>query len=136
MKRTMSLVVAAIAMVFGATSCGGAETPATIEKGIYAQFQKGDFEKGMELYFANLDNAGKQTPEEVAQAVKGFADKAKQTFEAKEGLKSYEVLEEVITEDGESARVSGKLTYGDGSEQEQKSQYVKKDGVWKIVSGK
>ncbi|GAP72004.1 hypothetical protein SAMD00024442_21_55 [Candidatus Symbiothrix dinenymphae] len=136
MKKTMSLVVAAIAMVFGATSCGGAETPASIEKSIYAQFQKGDFEKGIELYFANLDNIDRDTPEEVAEAVKVFADKAKQTFEAKDGLKSYEVLEEIITEDGESARVTGKLIYGDGSEQEEKNQYVKKDGVWKIVSGK
>ncbi|GHT43813.1 hypothetical protein AGMMS49965_18380 [Bacteroidia bacterium] len=141
MKKVMNLVVAALATI-AVSSCaggGGSNSPADIEKSIYSQFQKGNFEKGMELYFDNIENNEAPNPDasdERQKVVKEFAQKAKQTVEAKGGIKDFEVLEEAIAEDGETAMVKSKTTYGDGSEQSQSSKYVKKDGQWKIVFGK
>ncbi|GHT22320.1 hypothetical protein AGMMS4957_12370 [Bacteroidia bacterium] len=141
MKKVMNLVVAALAMI-AVSSCaeGGSNSPADIEKSIYSQFQKGNFEMGMELYFDNIekDDASNSdaSSDERQQAVKEFAQKTKQTVEAKGGIKDFEVLEEAIAEDGETAMVHIKITYGDGSEQPESRRYVKKDGQWKIVFGK
>jgi hypothetical protein len=142
MKKTMSFVIAAAVMVFAA-SCGGSKSnsPADIEKTIYAQFQKGNYEKGMELYFANIDGDSSKdisTDDKAKEAemVKAFAAKAKESIDAKGGIKNFEIVAETISEDGETARVESKTTYGDGSTQDQTSKYVKKDGEWKIVFGK
>ena len=67
---------------------------------------------------------------------KSFTEKAKQSTEAKGGVKSFEVVEEKISEDGLSATVSTKVVYGNGTESTEQSKYVKKDNVWKLSMGK
>ena len=126
-------LVGIIALV--AVNCGGSAgtTPAGIEKSIYSQFQKGNYEKGMELYFNNM--AGAET-EKQDEMIKALAEKAKQSFEAKGGIKDFEVIEETIDESGEKAVVVSKITYGDGTEKQETNKYVKVDGQWKIASMK
>ncbi|GAP71480.1 hypothetical protein SAMD00024442_129_3 [Candidatus Symbiothrix dinenymphae] len=117
-------------------SCGGGNSPADIEKSVYSQIQKGNYEKGVEILFDNLDGDKTPTAEEKMQFVNGFSEKAKQSMEAKGGVKSFEIVEEVISEDGASATVKSKITYGDGSTKEESSKYVNKDGKWKFTLAK
>ena len=64
-------------------------------------------------------------------------EKGTKTMEKKQGLKSYEVLSEEISEDGKSATVKMKMVYGDGSEDTSKVKLVKNDkGEWKMSFGK
>ncbi|MDR0835526.1 MAG: DUF4878 domain-containing protein [Tannerella sp.] len=140
MKKVMYFLVSA-AMILAVSSCGGgSSSPSSIEKSIYSQFQKGNYEKGIEIYFDNIsgdDDAGKpKSADETKEAVKAFAGKVKQSIDAKGGIKKFEIVEEKIAEDGKTATVASKITYGDGSGDEQSTKYVKQDGKWKIVFGK
>jgi hypothetical protein len=139
MKKVMSLLVAATAVF--AVSCGGSggsKSPADIEKSIYSQFQSGNYQKGLEIYFANIDKGDNEqtaeAKEKEAAYIKALAEKVK--ADQKNQITKFEILEETIAEDGETATVKVKFTTGDGKESEQTSKYVKKDGQWKIVYSK
>ena len=138
MKKIFS-VLAVIAIAFFTANCGGgsgSNTPASIEKSIYVQMQKGNYEKAVEIMVDNLDSEKTPSAEEKAQLLAAFTEKAKQSAEAKGGIKSFEIVEEEISEDGLSATVSTKIVYGDGSEQTETSKYVNKEGKWKLSMGK
>jgi uncharacterized protein with von Willebrand factor type A (vWA) domain len=136
MLKVKSFLVAASFAMFVASCGGGGNSPADIQKSVYSQIQKGNYEKGVKILCDNLDGDKTPSAEEKMQFAKGLTEKAKQSIEAKGGVKSFEIVEEVISEDGASATVNSKITYGDGSTQEQSSKYVKKDGKWKIALGK
>ena len=71
------------------------------------------------------------------QLVAMLREKGTKTMEKKQGIKSYKVESEEISEDGKSATVKMKVVYGDGSEDTNKMKLVKNDnGEWKISFGK
>ena len=137
MKKLVNLM-AFIAIALFVTNCGGneAKTPATMEKAFYSELQKGNYEKAAELIIKNLSTDKEMTGEENAQLIKSFTEKAKQSTETKGGVKSFEVVEEKISEDGLSATVSTKVVYGNGTESTEQTKYEKKDNVWKLSMGK
>ena len=137
MKKIMYSLFAAIIALFAVSCGGGGNSPADIQKSIYSQFQKGNYEKGVDIWFDNLDgDDSAQMGGEKAQMVKAFAEKTKEGMEKKGGIKSFEIVEENISEDGESAIVTTKVVYGDGSEDMEKAKFVKVDGKWKLKFGK
>ena len=54
-------------------------------------------------------------------------------IEKKEGITSYEVVEETIAEDGQTAKVKIKINYGNGSDEIDKYDLQLVDGEWKPV---
>ena len=114
-----------------AVNCGGSagNSPASIEKAIYSQFQKGNDEAGIKIYF---ENSTAEKTEKQDEMIKAFAEKQKESIEAKGGIKSFEIIEETIDESGETAIVVTKITYGDGTDKEEKNKYTKVEGKWKI----
>ena len=115
-------------------SCGSANTPSAVaEKGVKC-IQNADYEGYVNL----LDlNESEGTDAEKEQLVALLREKGTKQMEKKQGLKSYEVLSEEISEDGKSAKVEMKLVYGDGSEDTEKMKLVKNDnGDWKLTLGK
>jgi len=133
MKNLVRIFLVGIIAVT-AVNCGGSGTsPADIEKAIYSQFQKGNYEAGIKIYF---ENSTAEKTEEQSEIIKAFAEKQKESFEAKGGIKKFEIIEETIDESGETAIVVTKITFGDGSEKEERNKYVKVDGKWKISAGK
>ncbi|HNX89984.1 MAG TPA: DUF4878 domain-containing protein [Paludibacteraceae bacterium] len=137
MKKLFQLM-AAIAIALFVTNCGGKEanTPSAIEKTLYTQLQKGDYQKAAELIIKNLSTEKEMTAEESATLIKSFTEKAKQSTEAKGGVKSFEILEEKISEDGLTATVTTKVVYGDGTDKTETTKYEKKDNDWKLSMGK
>ena len=78
---------------------------------------------------------GKDVEKEQLAAL--LREKGTKTMEKKQGIKSYEVLSEEISEDGKSANVKMKIVYGNGDEDTQKMKLVKNDdGDWKLTMGK
>ena len=132
MKNLVRIFLVGIIAVT-AVNCGGSAgtSPADIEKAIYSQFQKGNYEAGMKIYF---ENSTAEKTEEQDEIIKAFAEKQKESFDAKDGIKKFEITEN-IDESGESATVVTKITFGDGSEKEETTKYVKVDGKWKISVG-
>ena len=71
------------------------------------------------------------------QLVAMLREKGTKTMEKKQGIKSYKVESEEISEDGNSATVKMKMVYGDGSEDTQDLKLVKNDdGDWRLTMGK
>lgn len=134
MKKLVFLFALVTALF--AVSCGGPATPSDAAAEIYAMVMAGDFDKVADCFYFD-----ESKPEEAAEAkamlTSLFTEKAKPQIEAKGGIKSVEPLEEVIAEDGKSATVRMKITYGDGSEKDEKIKMILTEaGEWKADMNK
>ncbi|WP_246368578.1 DUF4878 domain-containing protein [Phocaeicola faecicola] len=63
-------------------------------------------------------------------------EKGAKTLDEKGGLKEIEIVSEEIAEDGNSAVVTFKQHYGDGSVKEDTQKMAKVDGKWLMDIGK
>ena len=131
-KLFISMFVAVVA--FTLWSCGPANTPSAVAEEACKCLQNEDYEGYVEL----LDlKETKNQESDKEQFVAMLREKGTKTMEKKQGIKSYEVLSEEISEDGKSANVKMKIVYGNGDEDTQKMKLVKNDdGDWKLTVGK
>ena len=131
-KLFISMFVAVVA--FTLWSCGPANTPSAVAEKACKCVQNEDYEGYVELM--DLKETKNQESEKE-QFVAMLREKGTKTMEKKQGIKSYKVESEEISEDGKSAIVKMKVVYGDGSEDTSKIKLVKNDkGEWKISFGK
>lgn len=131
-KLFISMFVAVVA--FTLWSCGPANTPSAVAEKACKCVQNEDYEGYVELM--DLKETKNQESEKE-QFVAMLREKGTKTMEKKQGIKSYKVESEEISEDGKSATVNMKVVYGDGSEDTNKIKLVKNDkGEWKISFGK
>lgn len=90
----------------------------------YESFIKG-------VYFPeDMDEQRKKKDE--AQLLAIIKEKGAKEYEKKRGVKSIEILSETISEDGKSAVVEYKQTFGNGEEEKQSQKMIKKDDKWFI----
>ena len=134
MKKTFFSLFAVMAMTLMMFSCsGGGNTPTkVVEKSIkYIQ------EKNYEAYVDLIEFKEGSSQEDKEQFVAFLGGKVDMTLEKKQGLASYEIISEEISEDGASAVVVANITYGDGSSKEDKMKLIKNaEGEWKISMDK
>ena len=131
-KLFISMFVAVVALTLW--SCGSANTPSAVAEEACKCVQNEDYEGYVDLL---LLKETKNQESEKQQFVAMLREKGTKTMEKKQGLKSYEVLSEEISEDGKSATVKMKMVYGDGSEDTQDLKLVKNDdGDWRLTMGK
>lgn len=131
-KLFISMFVAVVA--FTLWSCGPANTPSAVAEKACKCVQNEDYEGYVELM--DLKETKNQESEKQ-QFVAMLREKGTKTMEKKQGIKSYKVESEEISEDGKSATVNMKVVYGDGSEDTNKIKLVKNDkGEWKVSLGK
>jgi len=127
MKRVLSIfaVVAALFMV----SCGGS-TPSDAAVEVYQMIIDGKYDAVAEnMYYESTD--AEEVEQSKALIASMLKEKAAPQFEKKGGIKNVEALSETITEDGQSAVVELKITYGDGSEETEKAEMKLDGGEWK-----
>ncbi len=131
MKKFIHLTLALVALCF-VTACGGPSTPGAAAKRYMEMAGNGQYEKFVDGIAVDED----ATPEEVKQfktmMVAMLEASGKAELEKKQGLKSVEVVNEEIAEDGQTAKVTLKSTYGDGTTDEETNHMVLRDGVWKM----
>lgn len=131
-KLFISMFVAVVA--FTLWSCGPANTPSAVAEEACKCVQNEDYDGYVELM--DLKETKNQESEKE-QFVAVLREKGTKTMEKKQGIKSYKVESEEISEDGKSAIVKMKVVYGDGSEDTNKIKLVKNDkGEWKVSLGK
>ena len=121
-KLFISMFVAVVA--FTLWSCGPANTPSAVAEKACKCVQNEDYEGYVELM--DLKETKNQESEKQ-QFVAMLREKGTKTMEKKQGIKSYKVESEEISEDGKSATVKMKVVYGDGSEDTNKMKLVKND---------
>lgn len=132
-KLFISMFVAVVALALW--SCGPANTPSAVAEEACKCMQNEDYEGYADLMDLKKSEDGKGVEKEQLAAL--LREKGTKTMEKKQGIKSYEVLSEEISEDGKSANVKMKIVYGNGDEDTQKMKLVKNDdGDWKLTMGK
>lgn len=132
-KLFISMFVAVVALTLW--SCGSANTPSAVAEEACKCMQNEDYEGYADLMDLKKSEDGKGVEKEQLAAL--LREKGTKTMEKKQGIKSYEVLSEEISEDGKSANVKMKIVYGNGDEDTQKMKLVKNDdGDWKLTMGK
>ena len=96
----------------------------------------GDYENFVEgLAFDDSQDAAK-VKEQKEALVSMLKEKVSKEYEKKGGIKDIEILSEQVAEDGNTAVVKTKYTYGNGETEEGEQQMVKKDGKWLMSIGK
>ena len=131
-KLFFSMFVAVVAITLW--SCGPANTPSAVAEEACKCVQNEDYEGYVELM--DLKETKNQESDKE-QLVAMLREKGTKTMEKKQGIKSYKVESEEISEDDKSATVNMKVVYGDGSEDTNKMKLVKNDkGEWKLTLGR
>jgi hypothetical protein len=121
MKKIATLILALSVMTL--ISCGGSgskgNSPSKVVKNYYEAIQAEKYDKAISYF-------------EQAEEMQALVGKMEQTFREKEGVKTFQLGEEIISEDGNSATVEVITTHGDGEVEEMTFKLNKIDGEWKI----
>lgn len=135
MKKLLGFLLFASVMALFMTSCVNS-TPSAAFKNYVELLKKGDY-KGFAKHFS-IDE--KQSAEDQAKQLELYEsiinDKVAKGIQEKGGLKDVQVLEEILSEDGNKATLKVKFIYGDGTEEENTQEMVKQNGQWKMVFNK
>ena len=125
----LSLVIASF--VLFTTSCGtsSSSSPADISKNIIKNAEKGNFDAIIDVFATN----GKELTDEEKTKLTAMLQMGQEEMKKKDGVKSVEVIEEVINEAGDEATVKMKVVYGNGDEVNQTNKFVMEDGKWKYT---
>ena len=124
------MLVAVLAMV----SCTPS-TPGAALKNYMSAISDKDYEKFIDV--CNISEADSDKAKEIREGlIAMIQEKGSKTIEKKGGLKEIEIVSEEMTEDGNSAIVTYKQHYGDGSVKEDTQKMIKVDGKWLMDIGK
>ena len=124
MKRIAFIIATVVLMGMSFTSCSKPVTPASLTADCIEYIQDGDY--------AAYVNTFDATEEEKAELQEMFEQKGKALIEKNQGIASYEIIEEKISEDGMSAVVKAKITYGNGEvDDSNKFNFFKVNDEWK-----
>ena len=132
MKKVIYFFSVSLMCMFLFSACS-ADTPGAVAKEFVSALQSGNSKKMMDCMAMDTDKEMTDSQKKQAElAAAAMAEKGKEALERKGGLKGSEVVSETIDEDGETAKVVLKLTYGDGSDEENSYKMVKQNGKWKM----
>ena len=136
MKKSLFGIFGLLVMTLCFWSCGSNNTPTKVVEKSIEYVQDKNYEAYVELIQIE-EKGGKTVEEQKKQLVALLQGKLDMTLESKQGLASCEILSEEIAEDGNTAVVKTKITYGDGSTDDQKFKLLKnEDGKWKLNAQK
>lgn len=122
------------------SSCESSNTPEGVVKKSMRCLMDKDYKGYMELvYFDNKD--GKIDEAKIDEKRAGLTelmeDKVDKQYQKKGGIESYEIVETVIQEDGQKAKVVVKLKFANGTEENTNVTLVKNsEDKWMIDLGK
>lgn len=133
MRKSNLLTVLVIALSFVLSSCGGStgssNSPSKAVEKAFGYYLKKDYDRMAAMY---ANGEGKKLTKEELDKVKAMMPYATQQDEKKGGLKDFEIVEETIADDGNSAKVKVVKKYGNGKEDTDRLTLVKVDGDWLI----
>lgn len=131
MKKIFSILLLFSAMTLILTSCDMA-SPGAACKSYMEKLKNGDY-KGFAQGIATDETKTAEENEQMVAMIEGLLkEKSDQMLKEKGGIKDIKILEENVSEDGNTATVKVKFIYGDGTEKEDTQEMVKQNGVWKM----
>lgn len=130
MKKILSILsLALVALAF--VSCSKNSPEGVVEQ-YFSYMKNGDYEKVIDICYFKRDLSDK----DKEQLVSLIRDKQGKVNDEKGGLKSLEITNVEMSEDGNSAKVSYTQTYGNGETKDSDGDVVLVDGKWMLDSGK
>lgn len=109
------------------------ESPGEAAKKYAGYIESGKFDKFIDGIAFDEELSADQIKEQKAMVSALLEEKGKKSIEEKGGIQSTEIVSEVISEDGKSAKVILKQTFGNGKSEDSSYDMVKQDGIWKIT---
>ena len=132
MKKILLFAVAVLAVGL-LMACGIESTPADGAKKCVELMKAGDYKALVETMHFDEGMSAEQQQGMKDMIVSMGEGKISKEIEKKGGIKYYEVIEETIADDGKTAVVKMKITYGDGSTEDEKYDMCLVDGTWKPI---
>lgn len=135
MKRLIALFAGIVAML--AVSCSLIKaTPSDVAVDIYELIGEGKYDVAVEKFY--IDETDPAKAEKLrSYIISILSEKIAPQIAEKGGLAKVEAINEVLSEDGKSAKVDVKLTYNDGSEDTNNVDMVyTESGEWKASVNK
>ncbi len=128
--KLTGLVTTVVITMFLMFSCGkGVEnTPSAVSVAAIKCLANADIDGLLELMYIP-ENVNIDIEEKKDYLEKDY----KPDIDEDGGLKSVEVIKETIAEDGKTAKVVIRLTYGNGDEDIETANLIKLDGKWKYI---
>lgn len=136
MKKSVFGILALVVMAVCFWSCGGSNTPSKVVEKSIEYVKAKNYEAYVDLIQIE-EKKGKSVEEQKEQLLALLQGKLGPTLDKNQGIASCEILSEEIAEDGNTAVVKAKITYGDGTTDDQKFKLVKNaDGDWRLDAQK
>lgn len=129
MKSFLYLSMMVVAM-FVMASCSSADTPGKALEQYMEAAKSGNYEKFVDGIAFKDGLSGEEIEQQKKMWISLLEEKGTKEFEKKGGIESIEIISEEIAEDGNSAVVKFKQTFGNGEVDEDSQTMVKKDGKW------
>ena len=134
--KKMCVAAAMAAMLMFSACGGGGNTPTKVAEQAAKCMQDNDYEGFVDLMYVENEE-GKDLESEKKMVAGMLQAKAESSLNEKQGIQSYEVTSEEISEDGETAKVGMKVVYANGEEDDETMKLRKDaDGNWKLDIGK
>ncbi len=136
MKKLMSFVIAVFA-ILAITACSSNSPKDVAEKAMKCIVNQ-DYKGYVDLVYLQDENKSKEDVDKAkAQLVELLQNKGEKSIKENEGVESFEVTKEEISEDGNSATVDLNITYKNGKTDDTTVKLCKdKNGKWWIDLGK
>ncbi len=128
MKTLRLIFVILTVIAFGCK--GGGSKPGDVYKDALLKIEDGKYEEVISM-MAKED--GTVMTDEETEKTMGMLGIVNATIKNKKGIKSIEILEEKLSEDGNKADIEYKVTFGNGEINEEDSELIKVDGQWKLL---
>ena len=127
MKQSLKITFVAVASLLMAVACSVTSSPRSTAKHFYKAIEKGEFDKALSLTTLEAD-----VDAEIYHAI---MQKVNTSIQEKGGIKKIEILCEegdLEAEELEELTIVTKITYNDGSSQEEYCDLVQRDGKWAV----
>ncbi len=134
MKKIITFLSILIAFVC-VISCSSSSTPTAVAEKYVSYLKSGNYDGIADLIY--YDQSDSEAAEESKKMIKGILnDKVKSQVDEKGGIKSYEIGEETIDEEGKDATVKVSIVYGNEKKDNMDVDLHCVDGKWYISTGK
>ena len=138
-KRHVCLLSTALLCAIMLTSCGGgsgtsiiSKTPFDVVKASLTAIKDKNFPEALK-YIMKKD--GTALTKEENEKLTGLLTLVSKELEKKQGMKEIQMVEEKISQDGNTAIVKYRIVYNDGTTEDKDTNLAKVNGDWFMVIG-
>lgn len=129
--RTLQVLMLISVVLLVSCAGGKKSSPGESYKQAMTYMAEGEFEKVLD--YVEKPDGTEITPEEKEQAIAMYG-MVKGMIDNQGGMKNIEITGEEISEDGNTAKVSFTVTFGNGETSDDQATMVKVNGKWKVKS--